>query len=150
MGYGAHTFPRDISPKRNVIVRPGFELVNYDVAVQHVSNYAMETQPMFILWVLIGLVGKVRADGPRNRGSIPGRVIPKTQKMVLDTCLTLNIIRYVSRIEWSNPGKGVAPSLTLRCSSCWKGSLRVALDYGHQVKIYVNEFTMSFFLFIWC
>ena len=31
-----------------------------------------------------------------------------------------------------NPGKGVAPSLTPRCSSYWKGSLLVTLDYGCQ------------------
>ena len=33
------------------------------------------------------------------------------------TCLTLSIIRYVSRVKWSNPGKGVAPSATPQCSS---------------------------------
>ena len=27
-------------------------------------------------------------------------------------CLTLNIIRYRSKVKWSYPGKGVAPSLT--------------------------------------
>ena len=38
-------------------------------------------------------------------------VIPKTQKKVLDAAL-LNacIMRYESRVKWSNPGKGVAPS----------------------------------------
>ena len=36
---------------------------------------------------------------------------------------------YVSRIKWSNPGKVVAPSVTPRCSSYWKGSLLVALNY---------------------
>ena len=29
---------------------------------------------------LIGLVGRVLANGPEDRGSIPGRVIPKTFK----------------------------------------------------------------------
>ena len=48
-------------------------------------------------------------------------------------CLTLSIIRYVSRVKWSNPGKGVAPFTTPRCSSNWKGSFRVALDYGHRL-----------------
>ena len=33
---------------------------------------------------LIGLVGRVFANGPGDLGSIPGRVIPKTLKMVLD------------------------------------------------------------------
>ena len=36
---------------------------------------------------LIGLVGRLFTNGPRDRGSIPGRVIPKTLKMVLDTSL---------------------------------------------------------------
>ena len=34
---------------------------------------------------LCGLVGTVYANGPGPRGSIPGRVLPKTLKMVLDT-----------------------------------------------------------------
>ena len=46
--------------------------------------------------------------------------------------LTLSIIRHVSRVKWSNPGEGVAPSPTPRCSSYWKGSLGVAFDYGCQ------------------
>ena len=32
----------------------------------------------------IGLAVRVFANGPGDLGSIPGRVIPKTQKMVLD------------------------------------------------------------------
>ena len=46
-------------------------------------------------------------------------------------------IRYVSRVKWSNPGKGVAPSPTPRCSSYWKGSFQVALDYGCQLYFYL-------------
>ena len=37
-------------------------------------------------------------DGPRHLGSIPGRVIPKTLKMVLDTSL-LNTQQYKVRIK---------------------------------------------------
>ena len=49
----------------------------------------------------------------RNWGSITGRVISKTQKMVLDASL-LNTQHYKVRIKgkWSNPGKGVASSTT--------------------------------------
>ena len=47
---------------------------------------------------IICLVGRVFADGPRDWGSIPGRVIPKTFKMVLDTSL-LNTQYYKVRIE---------------------------------------------------
>ena len=68
-------------------------------------------------------------------------------------CLALRIIRYGSRVKWSNPGKGVAPSPTHRCSSYWKGSLRVTLDYGHQryftyiyihIYIYIYIYTVTY------
>ena len=36
---------------------------------------------------LIGRMGKVFANGPGNLGSVLGRVIPKTLKIVLDTSL---------------------------------------------------------------
>ena len=47
---------------------------------------------------LIGLVGRVFANGPGDRGSVPGRVIPKTLKMVLDTSL-LNTQHYKVSIK---------------------------------------------------
>ena len=34
-----------------------------------------------------------------------------------------------------NPGKGVAPFLTPRCSNYWKGSLQFALDYGRPTYL---------------
>ena len=40
----------------------------------------------------------VFANGPGDRGLIPGRVIPKTQKMVLDAAL-LNTQHYEVRIK---------------------------------------------------
>ena len=57
----------------------------------------------------IGLMSRVFANGPVDRGSIPGRVIPKTQKMVLDSAL-LNTQHHKVRIkgkveqsrEWSS------------------------------------------------
>ena len=41
---------------------------------------------------------------------------------LMPPCLALNTIRWWSRVKWSNPGNGVAPSPTPRCSSYWKGS----------------------------
>ena len=35
----------------------------------------------------IGLMSWVFVNGPGDRGSIPGRVIPNTQKMILDAAL---------------------------------------------------------------
>ena len=50
------------------------------------------------VFVYIGLVGRVFANGPGDLGSIPGSVIPKTLKMVLDTSL-LNTQQYKVGIE---------------------------------------------------
>ena len=85
-----------------------------------------------------GSVGRVFANGPGDQGSIPGQVIPKTFKKwyLIPPCLTLSIIRYVSRVKGSIPRKGVASSPTPRCSSYWKGSLRVALDSSCQQRQY--------------
>ena len=47
---------------------------------------------------LIGLEGRVFVNGSGDQGSIPGRVIPKTLKMVLDTSL-LNTQQYKVRIK---------------------------------------------------
>ena len=61
--------------------------------------------------------------------------------------LTLSIIRYGSRVKWSNPGEGVAPSQTPWCSSYRKGILRVTLDYGRQLYfllfIYKDGFSIK-------
>ena len=56
---------------------------------------------------------RVFANGPGDLGSIPGRVIPKTQKMVLDASL-LNTQHYKVQIKGKvvNPGIRVAPSPT--------------------------------------
>ena len=101
---------------------------------------------------------------PGDWGSILGRVIPKTEKMILDTSF-LNTQHYKKRFKekLSNPGKGVAPSPTPRCSSYWKGSFWVALNYGHQlilfcvcvcvcVCVHINKYTFVVwrnFLTLW-
>ena len=47
---------------------------------------------------LIGLVDRVFTNGPGDQGYIPGHVIPKTSKMILDTSL-LNTQQYKVRIK---------------------------------------------------
>ena len=54
---------------------------------------------------------RVFANGPGDLGSIPGRVILKTQKMVLNA-IFLNTQHYKVRLKWSNPGKGIVHSPT--------------------------------------
>ena len=43
-------------------------------------------------------MSRVFANGPGDQGSIPGRVIPKTQKIILDAAL-LKIQHYKVRIK---------------------------------------------------
>ena len=49
--------------------------------------------PFFYVYLVFGPAVRVFANGPGDLGSIPGRVIPKTLKMVLDTTL-LNTQHY--------------------------------------------------------
>ena len=62
---------------------------------------------------------------------------------LMPPCLALSIIRYRSRVKWSNPGKGVAPFPTPWFNSYWKGSLWVTLDCICQLY-----FTFFFFFFL--
>ena len=70
-----------------------------------ISYLGMELVTSISPYRATGLMSK----GPENRGSIPGRVIPKTQKMVLDATL-LSTQHYKVRIkgkvdhsrEWSS------------------------------------------------
>ena len=59
-----------------------------------------------ILYWLIGITVRVFANGLGDQGSISGRVIPKTQKMVLESSL-LNTQYYKVWVkgEWSTQGK---------------------------------------------
>ena len=48
MGLGVHIFPKGISPKVNVIAWLEFELVYFEAAVQHFSQYAKEIAAQLI------------------------------------------------------------------------------------------------------
>ena len=80
-----------------------FSLNIYILKNTSLTRYNSNTR--YISWLvlpicdqLIGLVGRVFANGLGDRDSIPGRVIPKTSKMVLNTSL-LNTQYYKVRIE---------------------------------------------------
>ena len=85
-----------------------FELVYDDVAIRHVCYFVTGTAPGNIFQVLlsgtnafnraINLTSRVFASGPEDRGSIPGRMIPKTLKMAPDAAL-LNTQHYKIRIK---------------------------------------------------
>ena len=56
--------------------------------------YRLFVRYMYVIYT----VRRVFANGPGDRCSIPGRVIPKTQKMVLDAAL-INTQPYQVRIK---------------------------------------------------
>ena len=59
--------------------------------------------------LLIGLVGRVFANGPGDLGSIPGCVIQKTLKMVLDTSLQQYKVRIKSKVEQARERSSALP-----------------------------------------
>ena len=103
-------------------------------------TFFFHVKPSYNLWnkILKEVIENYQRGHLRDQGSIPGWVIPKTQKRYLmPPCLTLSITRYGSRVKWNNPRKGIAPSSTPQCSSYWKGSLWVTLNYGCKLNLFI-------------
>ena len=63
-----------------------------------ITKYNFFIVCILYLWPDIGIMVRVFTNGPGDLGLIPGRVIPKTQKMVLDATL-LNTQHYKVRIK---------------------------------------------------
>ena len=90
---------------------------------------------------------RVFTNGTGDQSSIPGQVILKTQKIVLDPSL-LNTQQYKVRVKWSNPGNGVASSPTPWCNSYQKGSLRLMFDYSHKFTLHKIKTGKSLFCYV--
>ena len=69
------------------------------------------------IWPL-GLLGRVFTNG------LVQSQVKSYQRLkkwyLISPCLTLSIVRYISRIKWSNLRKGVVPFPTPQCSNYWK------------------------------
>ena len=89
---------------------------------------------------LIGLVGKVFANGPRDLGSIPGCIISKTLKMVLDTSL-LDTRQYKVCIE-GKVEQSRERNSTLSVVAIEKGAFLLLL-------IMVINFTYNLYIYIY-
>ena len=78
---------------------------------EHSNHYAIY---IYIIYIYrdIGPAVRVFANGPGDLGSIPGRVIPKTLKMELDTTL-LNTqhykVRFKGKVEQSREWSSALP-----------------------------------------
>ena len=76
-------------------------------------------------------------------GSISGRVIPHTQKIVFNgSLLIIQHYKVFLKSKVDNSGKAVVFALTPLCSSYWKGSLWVAFNNG--LRLY-----LCFFIEYW-
>ena len=89
---------------------------------------AIHVRGICVFWA-IGLMSRVFTNSPGDWGSIQVELYQRLKKWYLMLpCLTLCIIRHVSRVKWSNPGKGIAFSPTPQCSNYWKRSIWFTLD----------------------
>ena len=74
--------------------------------------YIRKILNLLVYLVKIGPAVRVFANGPGDLGSIPGRVIPKTLKMELDTTL-LNTqyykVRFKGKVEQSREWSSALP-----------------------------------------
>ena len=101
MGFHGGHFSLFLSVFTLVCFTPHLLLIFDTLCVCVGGSFRISLTAIFSLCVcecLTGLVGRVFANDPGDLGSIPGRVIPKTFKMVLDTSL-LNIEHYKVRIK---------------------------------------------------
>ena len=64
----------------------------------YLENYFKKVNSLFLVTISLFKLSVVFANGPGDLGSIPGCVIPKTLKMVLDTSLP-NTQQYKVRIK---------------------------------------------------
>ena len=123
---------------------PGFELrLSYlFLIISYYKNHSTMSGS------IIGIMVRVFTNGPGVWGSIPGWVIPKTQKMLLEAPL-LDTQRYKVWIKRNRsiPRKEVAPPSTSQCSRYWKGSPQVALDNSQPTYIYIYIY-LFIYLFI--
>ena len=69
---------------------------------------------------------------------------------LITTCLTLSNIRYVSRVKWSNPGKGVAPSpIEKGALSSPSSTVHTSVCVCVCTRVYGWENLMIAFIWIW-
>ena len=81
---------------------------------------------VYIITLIWEHIRKGFTNGPGDRGSIPGWVIPKTQKIVLDdSLLNTQHWKVQTKGKWSNPEKGVVPTLHLSVVAIEKGAFEL-------------------------
>ena len=135
----------------SVHIGPGFMPVeNYKL------NTTYGTKNFEIFSRVIGLISRVFANGPGDWGSIPGWVIPKTQKMVLDASLhnTQHYkVRIKGKVEQSREWSSVLPYTSIEKGAFGSLSTKVTnFTYDNPCKNYgisiLRRCSLSFFYFV--
>ena len=96
----------------NVIAQLEFELTHFEAVVQHFNHNAARTPHKLSIIPDIGILVRVFANGLGDLGSIPGRVIPKTKKKVLDATLLItqhHKVRIKGKAEQSRERSSALP-----------------------------------------
>ena len=91
-------------------------------------------------------MGRVFANGPGDLGSVPGRVVPKTLQMVLDTSL-LNTQQYKvsikGKVEQSREMSSALPNsvVAIEKGAFWSPSTTVAIfTYLYNIRLFVHSY----------
>ena len=118
-----------------IVYRCIYWVNNTFILVACVWVLLQNNKSIYIMSILdIGIMVKVFANGPGDLGSIPDQIIPKTQKMVLDSFL-LNTQHYKVRIKGKVEQSRERSSTLPWCSSYRKGNHRVTLDCSCQLYL---------------
>ena len=97
---------------------------------------------------IIGLMSSVFANGPGDRGSIPARVIPGTQKTVLDVAL-LNTQHYKVRIKSSGAIQGMKSRRPLHLGvvatekGAFESSSTKVVNFTNYILVYKSIFYLG-------
>ena len=83
--------------------------------MSYLKLFVLSQSKIFLLvCVCVYIYIYIYITGPRDQSSIPGRVIPRTQNIVLDSSmLNTKHNKVWIKSKWSNTGKRIAPSLHL-------------------------------------
>ena len=113
--------------------------------IQIFSNSLLKT-----VWTTSSLYSWLFTNGPRDWGSIPGQVIPKTQKMVRDAVL-LSIqyykVRIKGKVEQSREWSSALPSVVATEKGAFRSPSTEVTNFTFYWLIYSLAIPQEFFFF---
>ena len=136
-GKEVNTLSKSICSKVNKRGWLELEFAFFKVAVQHLNHYDMGT----LCW--IESTPMAQETGVRSQVESYKRL---KKWYLIPPCLTYSIIRYISRVKWSNLGKGVPPFSTTTIEKEAFGSVSTTICIYAYIYMYVYIDT---YVYIW-